>query len=104
MNIDLSNIYQKREAESHSLSAENYRGEKGKGGMATTETTLFPNGAQCARELGQGWKVSPCLPVAAGETVTIMDNEGPGIIRHIWITLAKQFYRNVIIRIYWDGQ
>ena len=104
MNIDLSNIYQKREAESRSLSAENYRGEKGKGGMATTETTLFPNGAQCARELGQGWKVSPCLPIASGKTVTIMDNEGPGIIRHIWITLAKQFYRNVIIRIYWDGQ
>ena len=66
MNIDLSNIYQKREAESRSLSAENYRGEKGKGGMATTETTLFPNGAQCARELGQGWATLPCRGMGGG--------------------------------------
>ena len=104
MNIDLSNIYQKRDAESRSLSAENFRGEKGKGGMATAETTLHPDGARCSRELGQGWKVSPCLPIAAGETVAIMDNEGPGVIRHIWITLDQKYYRNVIIRVYWDGQ
>jgi len=104
MEINLHNLFQKRNAESRSLSAENFRGEKGRGGMATTETTMHPGAAECARELGQGWKVSPCLPIAAGETATIMDNDGPGVIRHMWITLHQKFYRNTIIRIYWDGQ
>jgi hypothetical protein len=34
MQIDLSNIYRQRDAISRSLTAENPRGEKGKGGMA----------------------------------------------------------------------
>lgn len=104
MEINLGNLYRQRQAESRSLSAENFRGEKGKAGMATEETTLHPGSAQCARELGQGWKVSPCLHIPAGETVALMDNEGPGVIRHVWITLDSKFYRNIIIRIYWDGQ
>ena len=78
MDINISNLFKKRDAESRSLSAENYSGEKGKGGMATEETTLNKASATCARELGPGWKLSPCLPIPAGETVTIMDNEGPG--------------------------
>jgi len=104
MDISLSNIYLKREAESRSLSAENFRGEKGKGGMATEKDTLSPGSARCARELGQGWKVSPCAVIAAGATLTIMDNEGPGVIRHIWITLDSKFYRDIVVRFYWDGE
>ncbi len=104
MEINLSNLFRQRQAASRSLSAENFRGEKGKAGMATEETTLHPSSAQCARELGQGWKVSPCLHIPAGETVAIMDNEGPGVIRHVWITLDSKFYRDIIIRVYWDGQ
>ena len=100
----MENIFKKRNAESRSLSAENFRGEKGKGGMADKETTLHDGSANCGRELGQGWKVSPCLSIEAGKSVTIMDNEGPGVIRHIWITLDSKFYRNTIIRIYWDGE
>jgi len=98
LNIDLGNIYLKRDAESRSLSAENPTGEKGKGAMAD------PRGEGPARELGQGWKVSPCLSLKAGETVTLMDNDGPGVIRHMWFTFAPEFYRDAIIRIYWDGQ
>ena len=45
-------------AESRSISAENFTGQKGKGGMATEGTN-----AACARDLGQGWKVSPSVPV-----------------------------------------
>jgi hypothetical protein len=104
MNIDLSNIYMNRNAESRSLSAENFRGEKGKGGMATPETTFSPVSANCARELGQGWKLSPCMSIPAGDKKVIMDNDGPGVIRHIWITLDPKFYRNIIVRMYWDGQ
>jgi hypothetical protein len=62
-----------------------------------------PEGKGAARELGVGWKVRPCLTLKAGETTTIMDNEGPGVIRHMWFTFSDKFYRDVIIRIYWDG-
>jgi len=103
MQINLDNIFMKREAESRSLSAENFRGEKGKGGMATGENSMHDGSANAARELGQGWKVSPCAKIPASETLEIMDNDGPGAIRHIWITLDSKFYRNVILRMYWDG-
>ena len=104
MQIDLANLYQKRQAESRSLSAENFRAEKGKGGMATFETSLHPPSATNARDLGPGWKLSPCLQIPAGERVTIMDHDGPGVIRHIWVTLDSKWYRDVILRVYWDGQ
>jgi hypothetical protein len=104
VDINLSNLFMKRDAESRSISAENYRGEKGRGGMATPETTLHKKSAEAARELGVGWKLSPCVAIAPGETVTLMDNDGPGVIRHIWITLGGEFYRNIILRIYWDGE
>lgn len=68
MEIDLSNICNRRRAESRSLSAENFRGEKGKGGMATAETTLHQGSVNAARELGQTWKVSPCIELPAGNT------------------------------------
>jgi hypothetical protein len=104
MDINLSNLFTKRNAESRSLSAENFRGEKGKGGMATAETALHPRSANCARELGPGWKLSPCLRLPAGHTVTIMDHEGPGMIRHMWFTLEAKYYRNIVVRMYWDGE
>lgn len=94
---DLSNIYRRSDAESRSLSAENTTGAVGASAMAD------PEGKGAARELGVGWKVRPCLTLKAGETTTIMDNEGPGVIRHMWFTFSDKFYRDVIIRIYWDG-
>ncbi|MBN1810628.1 MAG: DUF2961 domain-containing protein [Anaerolineae bacterium] len=98
MQIDLGNIFLKRDTESRSLSAENPTGEKGKGAMAD------PQGQGAARELGRGWKVRPCLTLRAGETTTLMDHDGPGVIRHMWFTFDKKFYRDVILRIYWDAQ
>ena len=98
MNIDLSNINLRRNAESRSLSAENPTGEKGKGGMAET------NGEGPARELGRGWKVRPCITLKPGEVVSLMDHSGPGVIRHMWFTLSERHYRDTILRIYWDGQ
>ncbi len=66
MHIDLANIYEKRSAESRSLSAENFTGEKGQGGRATAQTTLHPPSANSARDLGPGWKMSPCLLISCG--------------------------------------
>ncbi len=97
--INLGNLYLKRDGvESRSLSMENPTGERGQGAMAD------PKGQGAARDLGVGWKVEPCTTVPAGETITIMDVEGPGVIRHIWITFREKFYRDAIIRVYWDGE
>ena len=102
MPFDLNNIFMKSDAESRSITAENPTGAKGAGGMADAETSLYPPGAKCARELGPMWKLSPCLEFKGNSQYTIMDIGGPGIIRHMWFTLAAKQFRNVIIRIYWD--
>jgi len=38
-----------------------------------------------------------------GETFTLADIDGPGAIRHIWMTPTGN-YRNTILRFYWDGE
>ncbi len=81
-----------------SISAENFTGEKGAGGMATEGT-----GADCARELGQGWKVSPSVRIQAGQTFAMADIAGPGAIQHLWCTPTGP-WRFAILRIYWDDQ
>lgn len=103
MAIDLGNIFLRRAAVSRSLSPENPRGERGRGGMAAPDDSPTPTGAKFARELGRGWKVSPCLALEPGETAVIMDHAGPGVIRHIWMTLPEASYRDVVLRVYWDG-
>ena len=90
-------------ARTRSITAENPTGEKGRGGMATEGT-----GAQPARDLGQGWKVSPSVVIEPGTTYTIADIAGPGAIQSMWLSgdISRQgprarFY---ILRIYWDDQ
>ena len=42
----------------------------------------------------------------AGETVTLADLEGPGIVTHLWITVAANEYgwpRLMRLRVYYDG-
>src|SRR3712207_6806535 len=67
--------------------------------MATEGT-----GAVAARELGQGWKVSPSINIAPRATVTLAEIQGPGAIQHIWNTVAPQRWRQLVFRIYWDGE
>ncbi len=103
MDSGLQTLFLQREAESRSISAENPDGSRGGGGQAPAETTLHAPSAHHARELGTGWKISPCRPVRAGDTVVLMDERGQGVIRHIWMTLDPKFYRDLVLRIYWDG-
>jgi hypothetical protein len=59
--------------------------------------------ANSARDLGRGWKISPCVKAKPGETLTLADITGPGAIQHIWITPSGHWrYSN--LRVYWDGQ
>jgi hypothetical protein len=85
-------------AQSRSISAENPRGEKGRGGMATEGT-----GAEAARDLGRPWKVSPSIAIAPGALVTLGEIAGPGVISHIWLTTHPRNWRRMLLRMYWDG-
>ncbi len=94
----MKNIAYLDDAESRSISPENFAGEKGKGGMA-----IEGHGANGARDLGQGWKISPCITIKAGETFEIASINGPGCIEQIWMTPTGN-WRFSILRIYWDEQ
>jgi hypothetical protein len=97
LGMSLGNLSRLSGAETRSISAENFKGEKGKGGMATKGVC-----ENNARDLGLGWKVSPCIKIKAGSTVNIADISGPGAIQSMW--LAGAISRDLIIRIYWDEQ
>jgi hypothetical protein len=98
LGLHLGNLSRLSSAKTRSISPENFTGEKGKAGMATTGT-----GANCARELGQGWKISPSVQVEAGQAFTLADIEGSGAIQQIWLTPTGH-WRYSILRIYWDDQ
>ncbi|MBQ5389351.1 MAG: DUF2961 domain-containing protein, partial [Clostridia bacterium] len=85
---------------SRSISPENFTGEKGKGGMCPLEEG---SAKRAARDLGTGWKVNPYIVLQPGETFTIAEIEGSGIIEHIWLTPTGK-WRNTILRMYWDEQ
>jgi Protein of unknown function (DUF2961) len=82
---------------SRSVNAENPSGETG--GAAKTASTLGP-----------GRKGRAYLPLPAGETLTLADIPGPGVIRHIWLTVAETtpagpfVLRDLVLRMYWDGE
>ncbi|MBI2425439.1 MAG: DUF2961 domain-containing protein [Candidatus Hydrogenedentes bacterium] len=77
--------------ESRSITAENPTGARGAGGQAA-----------------KGRKGRPGHPnLKAGETVTLAEMDGPGAIRHIWLTIANRKpvqLRNYILRMYWRDQ
>ena len=99
LNLSLGNLSRLSNAETRSISPENPTGQRGKGGMALEGT-----GKGAADELGQGWKISPSINVAAGQTVTLADINGPGAIQHIWLTVAPNAWRWLILRIWWDDE
>ncbi|MDP9351095.1 MAG: DUF2961 domain-containing protein [Chloroflexota bacterium] len=86
------------DSETRSISAENPTGEKGRGGAATEGT-----GANAARDLGRGWKVSPSIRIAPGEMATIADIRGTGMIQHIWLTTHTRHWRGLLLRFHWEG-
>lgn len=78
-----------------SITWENRAGEPGAGGMAKGAGGVA------------GRKGSACIPlVKNGETATLMDIDGCGVIRHIWITIPDRSpaaLRNMIVRMYWEN-
>jgi hypothetical protein len=98
LDANMGNIYRLSDAVSRSISPENFKGEKGKGGMATTGT-----GAGPSRDLGQTWKVSPSVKIKKHTTYTVAEIDGSGAIQHIWMTPTGN-WRYSIIRFYWDDE
>ena len=96
----MNNLHRLSNAETRSISPENFNGEKGKAGMAVEGL-----GKNAARELGRGWKVSPCVRIKAGSTFTVAEIDGSGAIQQIWLTPSPiDKTRLYILRFYWDGE
>lgn len=75
--------------QSRAITMENQNGLPGEGGQTRN-----------------GRKGSPCFKnLEPGQTHTLMDIQGCGVIRHIWMTVPpnQEHYRNAILRMYWDG-
>jgi len=96
--MGLGNLSRLSRAQTRSISAENSTGEKGRGGMATEGT-----GAQAARDLGRGWKVSPSIRIAPGQLATLAGIHGSGAIQHLWLTTHARNWRRLLLRMHWDG-
>ena len=96
--INFSDLTKKQNIVSKSISPENFTGEKGKGGMATEGT-----GANAARDLGQGWKISPSVAIEPNSTFVAADVKAMGAIKHMWMTDSAKNNRQLVLRIYWDG-
>lgn len=98
LHMNMGNLSKLSHAKTRSISPENFTGEKGKGGMSTDG--LAKN---AARDLGQGWKVSPYINIKPKETFVLAEIDGPGAIQQIWMTPAGN-WRFSILRFYWDGE
>jgi hypothetical protein len=97
LGMNLGSLAYLAKAQTRSVSPENFTGEKGKGGMAVEGM-----GARAARDLGQGWKISPCVQIQPGETFVMGEVNGSGAIQQLWMTPTGHWRYN-ILRIYWDG-
>ena len=71
----MSKLFELKNVQSLSISAENPNG-------------LLGNGGKEASNLGVGRKGRPQITLPQGKATTIMDVQGPGMIRHIWFTVG----------------
>ena len=47
------------------------------------------------------------VPVEAGQTATILDVKGAGVVTHLWFTIASpdpHHLKNLVLRAWWDGE
>jgi hypothetical protein len=45
--------------------------------------------------------------IAPGETLTVLDADGPGLVTHVWFTIASEdphHLKALVLRMYWDGE
>lgn len=85
MKGDIMKLYRIKNRQSFGFSAENPTGQKNGG----------TKGKDCE-------KLRPCIQIAPGETVTLCDTDGPGMITHIWFT--GYVGHSFVMRIYWENE
>jgi hypothetical protein len=54
-----------------------------------------------------GRKGSPSREIAPGETVTLADVAGPGVVRHVWMTFPPappEVMRAMVVEVFYDGR
>lgn len=105
LGLVMHDFFQILPRQSRSISPENPTGAKSGGGREASPRD--PDTGQATgptRDLGVGWKVKPLIHLAPGQTTTIADIDGPGLICSMWMTPAGVPYRDVILRITWDDQ
>ena len=47
------------------------------------------------------------VPVAVGQSATILDVKGAGVVTHLWFTIAsddQHHLKNLVLRAWWDGE
>jgi len=47
------------------------------------------------------------LTITPGQTITLLDADGPGLVSHIWITINSgepYHLKRIVLRMYWDGE
>ena len=65
--------------------------------------------AQAASNLGASRKGAAWGRLPSGGSLTLVDATGPGVIRHIWLTVAPAtendpfVLRNLVLKAWWDG-
>lgn len=99
MSFSMDDLFVPRHERPRCINAENRHGRKGEG-------------AQASSPLGPGRKGSPCIDrIEAGGTAVLADVEGPGIVRHIWMTVTDRtsatgpnVLRDLVLEMYWDGE
>ena len=96
LGVNPGNLARLSTAKSFSISPENPTGAPGGGGRASQGT-----GAEAARDLGIGWKISPSVRIGPGETFVLADIAGEGAIQQIWLTPTGD-WRKQILRACWD--
>ena len=83
-------IYTLKDLQSRAASAENPQALKGQGGTTAN-----------------GIKGSPAIKdFKSGSTEVLLDQKGPGKVRHIWCTSKPrrpEHLRNIVLRMYWEG-
>jgi len=99
LGMGLSSLSRLSHAQTRSISPENFTGEKGKAAMSTNGPAM-----SSARDLGQGWKISPYVTLKPKETFVMADvKDQQGAIQQIWCTPSGAC-RFAILRFYWDGE
>ena len=72
-------------------------------GLAQTEDYVLKRASSYDRSGGN----ADSRQIAAGETLTLLDEAGPGVVSHLWSTIASRdphHLKALVLRMYWDGE